>query len=129
EVHDKESIKKGVYLSPANYHVMIEPNRTFALSTEEDVNYSRPSIDITFESAGHTYKKSMAGILLSGTNSDGSRGLFSAFKSGAYTIIQDPANAQFGIMPGEALTFFKPHLKLKDLEIIEFVNSLVRVNK
>lgn len=125
EATDKESIRPGkVYLSPANYHLLVEPARTIALSTEEELNYSRPSIDITFESAGYSLRKKMAGILLSGTNTDGARGLYSAFRNGATTIIQDPENAQFSVMPAEALSYFKPHYILKDIQIAEFINSL-----
>lgn len=125
EAHDKDILRPGtVYLSPANYHLMIEPDRTIALSTEDDVNYSRPSIDITFESAGYSLKSRMAGILLSGTNTDGARGLFSAFRHGAITVIQNPENAQFAIMPNEVLSYFNPHFILSDSEITQLIISL-----
>lgn len=125
EAQDKECLRPGtVYLSPANYHLMIEPDYTLALSTEDVVNYSRPSIDIIFESAGYSLKRKMAGILLSGTNTDGARGLFSAFRQGAVTAIQNPEEAQFGIMPNEVLSYFKPHFILGDSEITQFINSL-----
>jgi len=90
------------------------------------VNYSRPSLDLTFETAGYSFRKKMAGIILSGTNSDGAKGLFNAFKNGAYTIIQDPENAQFSTMPNEVLKYFTPHKVLSDDGIIEFINSLNR---
>jgi two-component system, chemotaxis family, protein-glutamate methylesterase/glutaminase len=124
---DKDPVKKGfVYLSPSNYHMLIEPGNNIALSTEPVVNYSRPSIDLTLETAGYSYRSKMAGIILSGTNSDGAKGLFSAFKNGAYTIIQDPENAQFSAMPKEVLKYFKPHRVLTDDGIINFINSLNR---
>ncbi|HNW56944.1 MAG TPA: chemotaxis protein CheB [Bacteroidales bacterium] len=122
---DKEQIKPGfVYLSPSNYHLLIEPGRYFALSTEAERNYSRPSLDITFESAGYSFRENMAGIILSGANTDGAKGLFSAFQDGAFSIIQDPQNAQFSIMPGEVLKYFKPHKVLTCEEIIDFFDSL-----
>ncbi|HEX2968680.1 MAG TPA: chemotaxis protein CheB [Bacteroidales bacterium] len=125
EPHDKERIYPGkVYLSPSNYHLLIEPEYSFALSTEPDNNYSRPSIDYTFESGGFSFKNNMAGILLSGTNTDGARGLFSAFKNGAFTIIQDPENAQFSTMPKEVLRYFNPDEIMTDEMIINFINSL-----
>jgi len=125
EPSDKAFLKPGfAYLIPSNYHMLIEPALSIALSTESDVNYSRPSIDITFKSAGYSLGNRMAGIILSGTNSDGALGLFSAFKNGAYTIIQDPDNAQFRTMPDEALRYFNPHKILKDFEIINFIDSL-----
>lgn len=122
---DKDPIKAGfAYLSPANYHLLIENAQYFALSTESDINYSRPSLDITFETAGNSFQDKMAGIILSGANTDGSKGLFSAFRNGAYTIVQKPENAQFSAMPGEALKYFTPHKILTDDEIVVFINSL-----
>jgi len=127
EPFDKDPIKQGyAYLAPSNYHLLIEPGRNIALSTESDVNYSRPSLDLTFETAGYSYRKKMVGIILSGTNSDGAKGLFNAYGNGAYTIIQDPENAQFSTMPNEALKYFTPHKVLTDDGIIEFINSLNR---
>jgi two-component system, chemotaxis family, protein-glutamate methylesterase/glutaminase len=129
EPNDKDLIKPGfVYLSPANYHLLIEPGRNFALSTEDDINFSRPSIDLTFETAGYAFRDKMAGIVLSGANGDGAKGLYSAFKNGAYTIVQDPLNASFNTMPGEVLKHFSPHKILRDEEIINFIVSL-RSNK
>lgn len=125
EVQDKDALRPGcVYLSPANYHLLIEPDRSLALSTQEDINYSRPSIDLTFETAGLSLGVHMAGILLSGTNKDGAKGLCCASRNGAFTVVQDPENAQFGIMPGEAIAYFKPSMILKDSEITEFIISL-----
>jgi two-component system chemotaxis response regulator CheB len=125
EPHDKDPIKAGyAYLSPSNYHLMIENTKIFALSTESDINFSRPSLDITFETAGNSFRDKMAGILLSGANTDGSKGLFDAFKNGAFTVIQKPGNAQFSTMPEEALKYFTPHKILTDDEIVVFINSL-----
>ncbi len=125
EPDDKDLIKPGfAYLSPANYHLLVEPGRNFALSTEDNINYSRPSIDLTFDTAGYAFRQKMAGIILSGANSDGAKGLYSAFKNGAYTIVQDPDNASFKAMPMEALKLFKPHQTLSDDEIVSFINSL-----
>jgi two-component system chemotaxis response regulator CheB len=127
EPFDKDQIKPGfAFLSPSNYHLIIEPARNFALSIEPDINYSRPSIDITFETAGYSFREQMAGIILSGANTDGARGLFSAFQNGAYTIIQQPENAQFSKMPAEVLKYFTPHETLTDEELIVFMNSLKR---
>lgn len=125
EPDDKEKITAGnVYLCPANYHTLIEPVRTIALSIDPDVNYSRPSIDVMFETAGFSYREKMVGIILSGTNSDGAKGLYSAFRNGAFTIVQDPDDAQFSAMPNEVLSYFKPHELLNENQIIDFINSL-----
>ena len=76
EPNDKEIIKKGtVYLAPANYHMYFELSNYIALSTEESVNHSRPSIDISFISAAYTYRDKLIGILLSGANKDGALGM------------------------------------------------------
>jgi two-component system chemotaxis response regulator CheB len=124
---DKDPIQRGfVYLDPSNYHVFIESGETFALSTEKEENYSRPSIDLTFESAGKVYGKKMIGIMLSGANSDGAKGILSSKNSGAYTIIQDPEEALFDTMPREALKLISPDEILKCDEIISFLKTLVK---
>jgi two-component system, chemotaxis family, protein-glutamate methylesterase/glutaminase len=122
---DKDPIRSGhVYLDPSNYHMFIEKGETFALSTEKEENYSRPSIDLTFESAGQVYGAKMIGIILSGANSDGAKGIFSSKNNGAYTIVQNPQEAMFNTMPREALKLFNPDKILTCDEIIDFLKSL-----
>lgn len=104
EAEDKEEIKNGViYFAPSNYHLSIEDNYTFSLSVEEKVNYSRPSIDILFESAAEVYTDNLLGIILTGANSDGALGLEKIRKLGGECIVQDPEEAYFDIMPRAAL--------------------------
>lgn len=122
---DKQLIEEGfVYLAPSNYHLIIEENKSFALSIGAEENFSRPSIDITFDTASGVYKNRMIAILLSGANADGAMGIFNAFNKGAYSIIQDPEDSLFGIMPNEALKFFTPDQILSCEEIIKFINEL-----
>ncbi len=122
---DKTTIEPGVaYLSPANYHMLVEPGYKIALSTEPDINYSRPSLDLTFMTAGYAARNNMIGIILSGANSDGARGLFSAYRNGAYTIVQSPDNASFRTMPNEVFKYFTPHEVLTDMEISGFIHKL-----
>jgi len=122
---DKQLIENGkVYLAPSNYHLIIEDTRSFALSTGPEENFSRPSIDITFETASKVYKDRMLAILLSGANSDGAKGIFNASKKGAYCIIQNPSDSLFGVMPNEALKYFKPDLILSCNEIKNFIKEL-----
>jgi two-component system chemotaxis response regulator CheB len=91
EPFDKQKIKKGeVYLAPANYHLCIELGHYFALSTEEMVNNSRPAIDITLETAAYAYKDKLVGILLSGANRDGAKGMKYIHDRGGITIVQNP---------------------------------------
>ncbi len=125
EPTDKEIIKPGkVYLAPANYHMYIEYDNMFSLSTEETVNHSRPSIDITFSSASFAFGKKVIGILLSGANKDGSVGLKNIKNNGGLSIVQNPKNAQIQTMPKAALELFEVNKILSSEEIINFVTKL-----
>lgn len=103
EAEDKEPLESpGVYLSPPDYHLLVEPE-SIALSTEEPVAYSRPSIDVLFESAAHSYGSGVIGVLLTGANQDGTRGLQQIKQRGGYVILQDPESAESGFMPKHAM--------------------------
>lgn len=122
---DKENIKKGnVYLAPANYHLCVELGNSFSLSTEEMVNNSRPSIDITLETAAYTYKDKLIGILLSGANKDGAIGMKRIKDRGGLTIVQDPAECMIDTMPTAALQATEIDHKLKIDGIIELLKEL-----
>jgi len=100
EAEDKEDIKNGViYFAPSNYHLSIEDDYTFSLSVEEKINYSRPSIDVLFESAAEVYMDGLLGIILTGANSDGALGFEKIEKLGGKCIVQDPEEAYFDVMP------------------------------
>lgn len=104
EPYDKESIKRGkVYLAPSNYHMSVELGQYFSLSTEDMVNNSRPSIDITLETAAFVYKTKLLGILLSGANKDGAMGMKKINEYGGVTIVQDPSECMIDTMPKAAL--------------------------
>jgi two-component system chemotaxis response regulator CheB len=125
EPEDKDSIMPGnVYLAPANYHLLIEPARTFALSIDREVHFSRPSIDLTFETAGLAFGDKMLGIILSGANMDGARGLFLAGQKGAFSVVQDPAEAAVRTMPDKALQLFEPDLKLVSKDIVSLLQNI-----
>lgn len=110
EADDKDEILPGViYIAPADYHVLIEKDRTLSLDASEKINYSRPSIDVTFESAAEAYTNSLIAMLLSGANADGVKGLLLAKKLGAYIIIQDPSSAEVPYMPEQALREMEPN--------------------
>lgn len=118
EAEDKEKIENGViYFAPSSYHLSIEENYTFSLSLEEKINYSRPSIDVLFESAAEVYTDNLLGIVLTGANSDGALGLERIEKLGGDCIIQDPKNAYFDIMPLSALKYTSKS-KLMSLDAI-----------
>lgn len=103
EVEDKQIIAPGhVYLAPADYHLLVEPGN-FALSTEAPVLYSRPSIDLLFESAADAYTSRAIGVILTGANRDGALGLASLKKRGGLAIVQDPTEAESSYMPTAAI--------------------------
>jgi two-component system chemotaxis response regulator CheB len=125
EVDDKDVVEQGsIYLAPADYHLLIEHDGTFSLDDSEKVNYSRPSIDVTFESASDVYGRTLVGIILSGANADGTAGLNVIKKGGGVLIAQKPQTAQIGFMPQQAILHADIDLILDIDELIEFVNGL-----
>ena len=127
EPDDKEKIKMGkVYLAPANYHMSVELGHSFSLTTEEMYNSSRPSIDITFETAAYTYKDKLIGILLTGANKDGALGMKSVKKMGGLTIVQDPAECAVQTMPKAALSITTIDHILNTEQIIRFFLQLYK---
>jgi two-component system chemotaxis response regulator CheB len=104
EVEEKEPILPGiVYLCPADYHVLLEKDRTFSLDYSERVNYSRPSIDVTMRSAADVFGAGLIALLLSGGNADGSDGLAYVQSRGGLAIVQDPGTAEVPYMPQQAI--------------------------
>lgn len=125
EAEEKELIMPGtVYLAPADYHLLIERDHTFSLDASEKVHFSRPSIDVTFESAAIIYRHKAAGLLLSGGNQDGSAGLQSISKTGGLTIVQDPGSAEVGMMPEFAISLFRPDKIITKEELPEYIRHL-----
>lgn len=103
EVNDKEEARPGcVYIAPPDYHLLVDDG-FFSLSTEAPVRFSRPSIDVTFESAADTYGMDAIGVVLTGANADGSRGLRRIVDAGGLGVVQDPATAEVRVMPQAAL--------------------------
>jgi len=104
EPEDKMLIRNGhIYLAPQNYHLLIEANRTFSLDYSEPVHYSRPSIDVSFESGAKVYRNKILAILLSGANQDGAYGLEQVIQYEGTAIVQSPASAEYSIMPNAAI--------------------------
>ncbi len=101
---EKEQVQPGrVYVAPPDYHLLIERDETFSLSVDEKVNYSRPSIDVLFESAADVYGADLIGVLMTGANHDGALGLQRIKEYGGKTLVEDPATARFSEMPKSAL--------------------------
>ncbi len=104
EVQDKMALQPGaIYTAPANYHTLVETDETVALTVDDKWNYSRPSIDILFESAARVWTTGLVGIVLTGANYDGAAGLKAIKQFGGMTLVQDPATAEFPAMPNAAI--------------------------
>jgi two-component system chemotaxis response regulator CheB len=104
EAEEKEGVQPGViYLAPANYHLLIEADRTFSLCAGEKVNFSRPSIDVLFETAAEAYGTELIGVILTGASRDGAAGLRRIKENGGLAVVQDPRSAEFPLMPQSAL--------------------------
>ncbi|MFO0847564.1 MAG: chemotaxis protein CheB [Gemmataceae bacterium] len=104
EAEDKEPVAAGtVYFAPPDYHLLVEPDRRLSLSNEEPVLYSRPSIDVLFESAADAYGAGLVGVVLTGASADGARGLKAVCEAGGTPVVQDPATAHSVAMPQAAI--------------------------
>lgn len=126
EVEDKVALESGyIYIAPSDYHLLFEKNDLLSLDTSEKINYSRPSIDVAFESAADIYGKSLVGILLSGANADGTDGLIAIKKSGGTIIVQKPETADMPFMPNNALMNTVPDYIL---DVSELLQLIARIN-
>lgn len=125
EVEDKTPILPGcLYVAPSDYHLLFEKNDVLSLDISEKVNYSRPSIDVSFESAAEVYGESLVGLLLSGANSDGTEGLLAIKNAGGTTVVQNPESAQMPTMPQNAITYTAPDYILDVEHILKFITLI-----
>jgi two-component system chemotaxis response regulator CheB len=97
-----------VYLAPANYHLMVEPDGRLGLSADPPVNFSRPSVDVLFETAAQAFAEGLIGVVLTGAGCDGSRGLGRIKDKGGVAVVQDPGDAAAESMPRHALAAVQP---------------------
>lgn len=124
DINDKEVLANNtIYIAPANYHTLIEKDRSFSLDVSEAIWYSKPSIDVTFESASEIYKDRCTAILFSGANADGALGLRKLRNNGALTIVQDPADAEMTEMPQAAIDINAAEYILNSKQIFELFTS------
>jgi two-component system chemotaxis response regulator CheB len=108
EVEDKQPCEPGyVYIAPPDYHLLIDDDCRFSLSVEGLVGYSRPSIDVFFESAADALGARVIGVVLTGANADGSRGLLTITARGGQALVQDPDTAEVSVMPASARSAVK----------------------
>jgi two-component system chemotaxis response regulator CheB len=125
EPFDKESIKPGrAYLAPSNYHMYVELGNKIALSTEDTVNHSRPSIDLSFITAAMVYRDKLIGIILSGANRDGAYGLKRVKDHGGLCIVQDPDDCEFRTMTEASLQATPVDHILNTEQIIQFLKKI-----
>ncbi|MGZ5210206.1 MAG: chemotaxis protein CheB [Kaistella sp.] len=125
EIEEKEPLMPAtLYIAPPNYHLLIENDRTFSLDASEKVNFSRPSIDVTFECAAEVFGENMVGLLLSGANSDGAAGLKCIKESGGDAVVQNPASAVVAFMPQYALDHVNIDAVLNPTEMANYINKM-----
>jgi two-component system chemotaxis response regulator CheB len=124
EISDKEPIKNNtIYIAPPNYHTLVESQGFFSLDVSEAVWYSKPSIDVTFESVAEVYKDRVTAVLLSGANQDGADGLLKLRQKGALTIAQHPEDAEMAEMPQSAIDMDAAEYILRTTEIFELLEN------
>jgi two-component system chemotaxis response regulator CheB len=125
EAEDKEPVVGGVvYFAPSDYHMLVEMDGALALSTDEPVNYSRPSIDVLFESAADAYGSSVVGVILTGANHDGAAGLKAIMDADGVAIVEDPVGAYASAMPHAALDAC-PTARVMTLDaVVSYLSSL-----
>jgi two-component system chemotaxis response regulator CheB len=126
QAEDKEPIQPGtIYIAPPSYHLLIESHRAFALSADPPVHFSRPAIDVLFETARDAYGPNLVGILLSGASEDGAAGLHEIHRGGGVTVVQAPSSADSPAMPSAALALFEPTHVWSPDEIVAGLNRLL----
>lgn len=124
EAEDKEPLRGGaVYFAPPDYHLLVEPDRTLSLSNEEPVLFSRPSIDVLFESAADAFGPELIAVVLTGANEDGAKGLRAVADAGGAAIVQNPQNAFAPTMPESALAQCPSALALSLDEIALYLQN------
>lgn len=125
KIEDKVILKPGfVYVAPSDYHLLFEKNGQLSLDVSEKINYSRPSIDVSFETAAAAFEDKCIAVLLSGANSDGAKGLKAIQQSGGTVILQNPKKAIMPFMPQNALAVIKPDYIFEVDELLAYINFL-----
>lgn len=124
EAEDKEDIQAGTaYFAPPDYHLQVEPDGYVSLSYDAPQLFSRPSIDVLFESAADVYGPALIGVILSGANNDGAQGLKAVALAGGAALVQAPGSAYAGAMPAAALEECPAAEVLSPEEIVEYLKT------
>lgn len=125
EAADKEPALPGVvYFAPSDYHLLVEKDGTLSLSSDELVNHSRPSIDVLLESSADAFGPELVGVILTGANDDGARGLQAVVEAGGVAIVEDPGEAYAPAMPAASLRASPSAKVMKVAAIASYVLSL-----
>jgi two-component system, chemotaxis family, protein-glutamate methylesterase/glutaminase len=125
EAEEKEAITPGViYIAPADYHLLVEKDKTLSLDYSEKIHYSRPAIDASYETAAEAYGPLLIGVFLSGANADGAEGLLKIKQAGGLTIVQDPNEASVSYMPQQAFEKNAATKIVKTTQIIRLLNEV-----
>lgn len=125
EAEDKEPIESGVvYFAPPDYHMLLEDKSTIALSNEDAVLFSRPSIDVSLESAADVWGGDLIGIILTGANQDGARGLQAVAQAGGTVIVQNPDDAYARAMPDAAIALCSQAKVMSLADISDYLSSI-----
>ncbi len=104
EAMDKEPIAPGtIYFAPPDYHLLVDRGPRIALSVDDQVKFSRPSVDVLFESAAEVYGARLLGMILTGASEDGAAGLAAVHDAGGWTIVQQPGRAHTPLMVEAAI--------------------------
>jgi two-component system chemotaxis response regulator CheB len=126
DVEDKDALTPGVvHVAPPDYHTLVEADGTLALSTDELINYARPSIDVLFRSAADAYRERCIGVVLTGANDDGAEGLARIKELGGVAIVQEPETAERREMPAAAIAATHADVVLPLEEIGLFLRGLL----
>jgi two-component system chemotaxis response regulator CheB len=111
EASDKHPVTGGtIWFAPPDYHLLVERGHSFALSIDEPVLFSRPSIDVLFQSAADAYAPRLVAVVLTGASRDGADGAFAVSEAGGFVIAEDPATARFSTMPEACIQRSSPGL-------------------
>jgi two-component system, chemotaxis family, protein-glutamate methylesterase/glutaminase len=122
EPEDKQPMTAGsIWFAPSNYHLLLEADRSFAFSTDLPVNFSRPSIDVLFESAADVFGPRLCCIVLTGANDDGAQGASLIRQKGGLVIVQEPSTAEAREMPNAAIVRANPQIVAPLPEIAELL--------
>ncbi len=127
EPEDKQPFSAGtIWFAPSNYHLLLERDRTFSLSVDAPVNFSRPSIDVLFESAADTFGNTACAVLLTGANEDGSVGASAIRQKGGLVVVQDPSTAEAPQMPRAAISRASPQIIASLAEIADLIHQATK---